>query len=93
MVEKRVPNVGSDYFTRQAKEIKTINHKIRFGHTRKCYELVQNENCKITAEIKVTKAQQELYFQIAEEEREKNERYMKRIKKKKKKEQLIEGQI
>lgn len=92
MVEKKVPDVGREFYTKKAKEIKTIPLKVKLAHTRKSYEMDLSKNCKKTVEKKLSKSEQELSFQIAEAEREKNERYLKR-KKKKEKRMIIEGQI
>ena len=93
MVEKKIPDVERNYYTSQAKEIKTPSLKLRLAHTRPSYEMHLNRNCKGTVEKKLSKAQQELAFQISEEQRIKNEKYIKRIKNKKKKELIIQGHV
>ena len=91
MVEKKVPDIDRNYYTRRAKEIKTPSLGLRLAHTRKSAEMHLNINCKETVEKKLSKEQQELSLHISEAQKIKDEKYMKRIKNKKKS-MIIEGQ-
>jgi len=90
MVEKKVPNVRIEYYTKQAKEIKNPSLKLRLAHTRKSAEMNLSKNAH-GVEKKLSKQEQEFYFQKSEAQIAKDERYMKRIKKKKK--MIIEGHM
>ena len=92
MVEKIIPEVERNYYTRRAKEIRTPSLNLRLAHTRQSAEMNLNRNCKGTVEKKLSKEQQELSLHISEAQKIKDEKYMKRIKNKKKS-MIIEGQI
>ena len=70
---KKVLKVDADFFKKKATEVKIISDQAILRHTRKCNELNQATNCKITVEKKSTKQDQELYDQFLKEERLKNE--------------------
>ena len=86
MVEVKEFRPSEKSITSHAIESKEPTMKIRLRGTRKSCELNQQRNCKITTEVKLTKAQKELYNQIIEDDREKTERK----KKKKKGPEIIE---
>ena len=92
MVEKKIPDVERNYYTRRAKEIKTPSLGLRLAHTRQSAEMNLNRNCKKVIEKKLSKEQQELSLHVSEAQKIKDEKYMKRIKNKKKK-MIIEGQV
>jgi hypothetical protein len=84
MVEKDVKEIQRDYLTRRAKSVKTVDPKILLGHTRKCYELNQSANCKLVADKPLTHSQSIAYNQILKDQREKEERYVRRMKRREK---------
>lgn len=56
--------------TKRARKVKN-RPLFNLAYTRKGKELVQQKNCKITTEKKLTKDQRELYYQILDEKRRK----------------------
>jgi len=82
MVEKKVPDVEREFYTKKAKEIKTPSLNLRLAHKRKSYEMNLNKNCKVTVEKKLSKAQQELSLQVSEAQKIKDEKYINRKRKK-----------
>ena len=93
MVEKIIPEVERNYYTRRAKEIRTPSLNLRLAHTRKSSEMQLGKNFKNAVEKKLSKAQQELSLHVSEAQKIKDEKYMKRIKNKKKKELIIQGHV
>lgn len=82
MVEKKVSNIDIDYLTRRTHSVKSTDEKIISAHTRKCYEINQADNPKLTIEKPLSKQEQEIYFQVLESERLRNEGRQRRQKKK-----------
>lgn len=96
MVEKKVPRIARDHITKLAKSVKVVEEHVT-RHTRTCYELNTSKNCKFTSEKKLTRDQQKAYNQILKDQRDKNERYIKKTKNKKKNakksKMIVVGQI
>jgi len=80
MVEKAVRVPNADFYKGRSKEVKT--HDV--NHTRPCSELAIEKNCKLTTEKKLTKNQSISYNQILKDQRDKDERGMRRFRSKKK---------
>jgi hypothetical protein len=94
MVEKKIPQTNKEHFIKRAKSVKVVNLDVKLSHTRKCAELTEVKNCKITSEMKLTKKQQRYYSQVLEDQRDREERYMKKdIKKKLNKKLIVEGAL
>ena len=83
MVWKKV----KQYSQREQESISKKAHSIKnrpmfLSHTRLAREINQAINCKLTVGKKLTNDQMVLYNQILEEQRDKQEKYVKRFKKK-----------
>ncbi len=82
-IKKKIPH--PDYHTKGAVEKKVTPLNARIKHTRKSSEINVSRNSKITIEKKPTKKESDYYNQVFEEEREKNEKYIKKNSKRKQK--------
>ena len=74
MVWKKIKNLKeqAEHFSKRA--IKVNTKPLFFhAHTRPGKELNQSENCKITTEKKLTNSQSQLYNQILDEQRKKDD--------------------
>ncbi len=83
MVWKKV----KQYNQREQESISEKAHSVKnepmfLSHTRPAREINQAINCKLTVGKKLTNDQMVLYNQILEEQRDKQEKYIKRFKKK-----------
>lgn len=94
MVIKEEPNINIEHFIKRAKSIRVIQLGTRIAHTRKCAELREGMNCKITSEKKLSKKESQYYGQVLERQRDRDEKYMKKnLKKKLNKTLIVEGAI
>lgn len=81
MVLKETPKLNRDNRIKTAKEVETKSPHLTIRHTRECHEL-KEYNCKITSEKELTPDQQISYNLILKQQRLKEERIIRRKKKK-----------
>lgn len=96
MVEVKVPRIVRQYMSKTSKEVKSQDINLRLLHTRECVEMNLSKNNKIKVEKELSREQRAWYNEMLKKDREKYERYMKKVTKNSKKNKpsiIVQGNI